>query len=143
MERTKSPGSAYAVVRGDEVAHRRTWGSDGNGAPVTPRTPFLVGSLAKPVTAMAVMRLVEEGRVRLDDPVREHLPWFRASGEGGERITVRHLLNQTSGISEREGLERSDRGDNEPGGVERRARSLGGVPLSGPPGERHRYSAAA
>ncbi|GGO46323.1 hypothetical protein ABT039_41215 [Streptomyces lasiicapitis] len=90
MERTKAPGSAYAVVRGDEVAHRRTWGSDGNGAPITSRTP-----------------------------------------------------NQTSGISEREGLERSDRGDNEPGGVERRARSLVGVPLSGPPGERHRYSAAA
>ncbi|GGR89098.1 hypothetical protein GCM10010252_29990 [Streptomyces aureoverticillatus] len=142
LERTRAPGSAYAVISGEDVAHRRTWGRDGNGASITPRTPFLVGSVAKPVTAMAVMRLVEQGRIRLDDPVRAYLPWFRPSGEGGERVTVRHLLNQTSGISEREGLERSDKGDNEPGGVQRRARSLDGVPLSGLPGERHRYSAA-
>lgn len=142
MERTRAPGSALAVVSGDEVTHRRTWGKDGNGSPITPRTPFLVGSVAKPVTAMAVMRLVERGRIRLDDRVREYLPWFRPSGAGGERLTIRHLLNQSSGISEREGLEQSDRGDNDPGGVQRRARSLAGVRLSGVPGERHRYSAA-
>ncbi|MEV7524353.1 serine hydrolase domain-containing protein [Streptomyces sp. NPDC091371] len=141
-ERTRAPGLAYAVISGEQVVHQRTWGQDGNGTPVTPRTPFLIGSVSKPVTAMAVMRLAEEGRIALDGTVRERLPWFTPSGDGGERITVRQLLTHTSGISEREGYLRSDRYDNEPGGIMRLARSLADVRLNAHPGERHEYSDA-
>ncbi|MEV7196252.1 serine hydrolase domain-containing protein [Streptomyces sp. NPDC093510] len=142
MQRAGVPGLAYSVIRGDEVAHRGTWGRDGRGEPVTSRTPFLVGSLAKPVTALAVMRQVEAGTVRLDEPVRRHLPWFHPKGEGERPVTVRQLLNQSSGLSERDGITRADRFDNEPGGVQRLARELAGVTLSAPPGERHAYSNA-
>ncbi|MGW7088955.1 serine hydrolase domain-containing protein [Streptomyces sp. NPDC054871] len=142
MKRAGVPGLAYSVIRGDDVAHRRTWGRDGSGEPVTSRTPFLVGSLAKPVTALAVMRQVEAGKVELDEPVRQHLPWFRPRGEGEKRVTVRQLLNQSSGLSERDGITRADRFDNEPGGVQRLACELAGVTLSAPPGERHEYSNA-
>ncbi|MFA7764720.1 serine hydrolase domain-containing protein [Streptomyces sp. NRRL S-448] len=141
-DRTRAPGLAYAVVRGEQVIHQRTWGKDGNGAPVTPRTPFLIGSLAKPVTAMAVMRLAEEGRIALDGLVTTHLPWFRPSGAGADGITVRHLLTHTSGISERDGYLRSDRYDNEPGAIGRLARSLAGIRLIETPGARHEYSDA-
>ncbi|MCX4672970.1 beta-lactamase family protein [Streptomyces sp. NBC_01381] len=142
MKRAGAPGLAYSVIRGDDVVHRRTWGRDGRGEPVTSRTPFLVGSLAKPVTALAVMRQVEAGEVELDAPVRRHLPWFRPKGEGEKPVTVRQLLNQSSGLSERDGITRADRFDNEPGGVRRLARELAGVTLSAPPGERHEYSNA-
>lgn len=57
---------------------------------------FLVASISKPVTAMAVMRLVGQGRVRLDDPAQKYLPEFK--GDGRERITVRNLLSHSSGL---------------------------------------------
>ncbi|MEV5992731.1 serine hydrolase domain-containing protein [Streptomyces sp. NPDC052115] len=141
-ERTRVPGMALAVVQGGEVVHRRTWGEDGDGDPVTRRTPFLLGSLSKPITATAVMHLAEAGRLRLDTPVRRHLPWFEPAGPGARRMTVRHLLNQTSGLTERDGLTRADRFDNAPGGVGRVARSLAHVRTVTPPGERHTYSNA-
>ncbi|MFG2639577.1 serine hydrolase domain-containing protein [Streptomyces sp. NPDC048370] len=137
-ERADVPGTALAVVDRDKgLVHSRTWGSDGNGAPITTRTPFLLGSLAKPFTALAVMQLVEAGKVGLDDPVRRHLPWFRPTG-----ITVRHLLNQSSGLSQDDGFAQSDRFDNAPGGIQRVARGLADVTPVAPPGRRHEYSDA-
>lgn len=141
-ERAGIPGVAYSVVRGNDMIHSGTYGQDGRGVPVTTRTPFLVGSLAKPVTALAVMRQVEQGAVGLDAPVRRYLPWFRPQGEGQEPVTVRQLLNQSSGLSERDGITHADRFDNEPGGVQRVARGLAEVSLSAAPGERHEYSNA-
>ncbi|MGZ9933920.1 serine hydrolase domain-containing protein [Streptomyces sp. NC-S4] len=123
-QRTRVPGIAFAVVSGEGVVQRRTWGRDGNGDPVTPGTPFLIGSVSKPVTAMAVMRPAEEGRIALDGRVREHLPWFAPSGARIDGITIRQLLTRTGGIAEREGFLRSDRHDNEPDGIMRPARSL-------------------
>jgi len=57
---------------------------------------FLVASISKPVTAMAVMRLVDQGRIALDDPAQKYLPEF--TGDGRERVTVRNLLTHTSGL---------------------------------------------
>ncbi|QEU95936.1 serine hydrolase domain-containing protein [Streptomyces kanamyceticus] len=141
-ERLRLPGMALAVVKDDEVVHRRTWGKDGDGKPITRQTPFLVGSLSKPITSTAVMRLAEAGSLRLDAPVRRYLPWFRPSGPSADRITLRNLLNQTSGLSERDGIAHADRFDNAPGGVERTARGLAGARTGAPPGERHEYSNA-
>jgi CubicO group peptidase (beta-lactamase class C family) len=61
-----------------------------------PETIFLLASITKPMTAVAVMALVEEGRLALGDPVHKHLPDF----VGGDRalITLQHLLNHTSGL---------------------------------------------
>jgi CubicO group peptidase (beta-lactamase class C family) len=72
--------------------------------PVTPQTPFLLGSTSKSFTALAVLQLVEQGRLDLDAPVRKYIPWFSMrDGAGGmnasDRITVRQLLHHTSGIS--------------------------------------------
>jgi len=142
LRRTGTPGAAYAVISGGRVVHRRTWGRDGTGAPITTRTPFLIGSLSKSFTALAVMQLVEAGRIGLDQPIRAHLPWLRLRGPGAERVTVRHLLTHTSGLSTRDGYIRSDRFDNAPGGVRRRARELARVRLESPPGTRHAYSDA-
>ena len=98
MEETGTPGSSYAVVGPDGPLHRAAWGTDGDGAPVTPETPFLWGSVAKPVTATAVLALVEDGELGLDDPVTDHLPGFGFGGVHAPDTTVRHLLAQTSGL---------------------------------------------
>lgn len=91
------PGLAVAVVRGGEVAHRFTAGTDGDGREVTGATPFLLGSVAKSVTALAVLQLVDRGLVDLDAPAVRYVPDFRLAS-GADRITVRRLLDHTSGI---------------------------------------------
>ncbi|MFE1413329.1 serine hydrolase domain-containing protein [Streptomyces sp. NPDC058746] len=81
----------------------RTWrGASGvadlaTGRPVTPAMRHRVGSVTKTFTAAAVMQQVEQGRIRLDAPVGDYLPDL-VPGERGRKITVRMLLNHTSGI---------------------------------------------
>ncbi len=78
------------------------------GAGITPQTRFYIGSLSKAMTAVAVMQLVDAGLVNLDAPVRTYLPTFTTQDpEQAGRITVRHLLNQTSGLSD-QGYARDD-----------------------------------
>ncbi|GAA4205390.1 hypothetical protein GCM10022252_65900 [Streptosporangium oxazolinicum] len=101
MKATRVPGLSYAVVGLDGPIHQRSWGTDGHGERVTADTPFLWGSVAKPVAATGVMTLVQSGRLSLDDRVVEHLPAFRFGGAAhASKVTVRHLLDQTAGIPE-------------------------------------------
>ncbi|WP_168801770.1 serine hydrolase domain-containing protein [Glycomyces buryatensis] len=105
LERNGVPGAAWAVVSADGVEHTAAHGTDGNGDPVTETSPFLWGSVAKPVTATTVMTLVEDGRIDLDEPAATYLPDFTLADSGRSgRITVRHLLEQTSGIPEGTGI---------------------------------------
>ncbi|HWN29187.1 MAG TPA: serine hydrolase domain-containing protein, partial [Actinomycetospora sp.] len=98
---TGLPGMAVAVTHGPDVVHLAGFGTDGNGGPVTPSTRFRIASLSKSFTAAAVLRLAEARRIALDAPVRRYLPGFAtADADASARITVRHLLNQTSGIAD-------------------------------------------
>ena len=94
------PGAAVAITHGDQVVHLAGFGHDATGAPVTADTLFRTASLSKSFTALAVMQLVEEHRLRLDDPVVDHLPEFRIADPRGADITVRQLLEQTSGLAD-------------------------------------------
>ncbi|AGC45992.1 beta-lactamase [Myxococcus stipitatus DSM 14675] len=64
--------------------------------PAAPDTKFRLGSITKQFTSMAIMQLVAEGKLRLDDPLSKLLPEYRQ--DTGARITLTHLLNHTSGI---------------------------------------------
>lgn len=69
------PGAVALVARGDDVEIAVAGAADiGSGAPMTRESIFRFASITKPITAAAVMTLVEEGRIGLDDPVREWLP---------------------------------------------------------------------
>ncbi|AZM56267.1 hypothetical protein DMA15_29785 [Streptomyces sp. WAC 01529] len=143
LDATETPGAALAVIEGGRVVHRRAFGEDGRGRAVTPDTPFLWGSVSKPVTGVAVMQLVEAGRVDLDAPVRTYLPWFRLADRGAsERITVRHLLTNTSGIPASASAVIGDRYDNAPGALTTAARALARIEPAGRPGESYAYSSA-
>src|SRR5207247_2291011 len=86
------PGLALGIVHGDRIVHLRGFGvANPAGQPVTPQTPFILGSTTKSFTALAVMQLVEAGKIDLDAPVQRYLPWFHlADPTDSARITVRH-----------------------------------------------------
>ncbi len=94
------PGLSVAVVHNGHLICQRGLGEAGPKRPMTPLTPLILGSLSKSFTALAVMQLVERGRLRLDTPVEHSIPWFcLASPDAAASITVKHLLTHTSGIS--------------------------------------------
>jgi CubicO group peptidase (beta-lactamase class C family) len=91
------PGAAVAVAIGDEVVHSAGYGLANIewGIPIDAETVFRIGSITKQFTAAAILRLAAEGKLGIDDPLERHLPDYPV---GGRRITLRHLLNHTSGI---------------------------------------------
>lgn len=69
------------------------------GLPVTPETLFRVGSITKPLTGTAIMRLVEAGKLDLDTPIKTYIDGFRLSDpEATEQVTLRMLLSHTAGL---------------------------------------------
>ncbi len=96
------PGLSIGVVHDQELVWAKGYGTSDleTGAAVTPETIFRIGSITKLFTATAVMQLRDAGKLRLDDPVSRHLPWFsvQSSFEGEPEITVRQLLTHTSGL---------------------------------------------
>jgi CubicO group peptidase (beta-lactamase class C family) len=94
------PGLSAVVTHEDEVVFAGGYGHDSNGDEVTEDTPMRVASVSKSFTAVAVMILVEEGAIDLDGTVAEQLPGFGMADDRAAEVTVRHLLNQTSGFSD-------------------------------------------
>jgi len=142
MGHFKIPGLSLAIVKGDQIVHMRGFGKarPGGEAP-TPQTPFVLGSTVKSITALAVMQLVEAGKIDLDVPVRRYLPWFRvADPEASAQMTVRHLLNQTSGLAMIAGMAILADLDDRPDAAERQARELSSLKLSRPVGSAFEYS---
>jgi CubicO group peptidase (beta-lactamase class C family) len=142
MRRLNMPGVSLAIIEGDQIVHLRGFGRarPGGEAP-SPQTPFVLGSTAKSITALAVMQLVEAGKVELDAPIQRYLPWFRvADPQASAQMTVRHLLNQTSGLPIIAGMVNLADLDDRPDAAERQARSLSTLKLSRPVGAAFEYS---
>jgi CubicO group peptidase (beta-lactamase class C family) len=142
MHRLNMPGVSLAIVEGDKIVHLRGFGQarPGGEAP-TPHTPFFIGSLTKSFTALAVMQLVEAGKVELDAPVQRYLPWFRvADPQASAQMTVRHLLNQTSGLPVLPGEVALADFDDRPDATERQVRALATLELTRPVGSKCEYS---
>ncbi|MFI1731534.1 serine hydrolase domain-containing protein [Streptomyces acidicola] len=108
------PGYLVSVARHGRVAHLTTYGHRDRaaGLPVETDTIWRIYSMTKPVTSVAALILVEEGRLALDDPVSRYIPAFAEprvyeSGSGSETVTrpaqqpvlVRHLMTHTSGLT--------------------------------------------
>jgi CubicO group peptidase (beta-lactamase class C family) len=142
MDRLNIPGVSLAIVEGDQIVHLRGFGQarPGGEAP-SPQTPFSIGSLTKSITALAVMQLVEAGKIELDAPVQRYLPWFRvADPQASAQMTVRHLLNQTSGFPQTAGMKQLADFDDRPDATERQARGLATLELARPVGSAFEYS---
>src|SRR5215472_18989294 len=136
MQAQRIPGLSLGIVQGDQIVHLHGFGAaDATGRQVTPQTPFIIGSMSKSFTALAVMQLVEAGKVDLDAPVQRYLPWFRvADPQASAQMTVHQLLNQTSGLPSSPGWASLADFDSSPGAGERQARALATLRLTRPVG---------
>lgn len=94
--RAEGPGGAVLVARGDTVLFRGARGEAdvGTNAKLRPETLFRIASVTKQFTAAGVLKLVEAGKVKLDDPLSKYVPGF----PNGHGITIEQLLNHTSGV---------------------------------------------
>jgi CubicO group peptidase (beta-lactamase class C family) len=99
----KVPGLVYGVVHEGDLVHVRGLGTLRLGEAATPdgRSVFRIASMTKSFTAATVVLLRDEGRLRLDDPIEEHVPELgslRYPTSDSPRITIRHLLTMTAGF---------------------------------------------
>lgn len=100
MDRLHVPGVSIAVLRGGTIAWSKGYGvTRAGGAPVTPDTLFQAGSISKPVTALAALRLVQQQRLTLDGNVNEQLKGWKVPTPPGAQVTLRELLSHTAGTT--------------------------------------------
>lgn len=136
MKKSGAPGMSVAVIRNGKVIKLRGYGYANveHQIKVTPATVFEIGSIGKMFTASLVMKLVESGKVNLDESIRTYLPEAPMTWD---KVTVRHILTHTSGI-------RRDF----PNNVDRHKdlteseliKTLNDIPLEFEPGEKWSYS---
>ncbi|NIM18465.1 MAG: cyclic peptide export ABC transporter [Candidatus Aminicenantes bacterium] len=101
MEEGKIPGASIVLIKGNEHVVIKSFGYADleRQIPVTPKTLFEIGSCSKSFTALAVLQLVKDGLVKLDDPVSKYFPGFKGTFNGEEYdITINQLLHHVSGI---------------------------------------------
>ena len=91
------PGAAVAVIQNGAVLHKAGYGLANVewGIPIEANTVFRLASITKQFTATAIMMLAEQRQLKLDDPITVYLPDYHMAGHV---VTIRHLLNHTSGI---------------------------------------------
>ncbi|MBL1074510.1 beta-lactamase family protein [Nocardia sp. 2] len=139
-EKLGVPGVAVGVYHGG----RETYATCGvtnidNPVPVDENTLFVLGSVSKSYAATAIMRLVEDGRIELDAPVRRYVPELRLADERvAAGLTVMHLLNHTGGLAVRVVVDSGEGDDN----LARYVEHLPELDLIGEPGGRASYSQA-
>ncbi|HVK06392.1 MAG TPA: serine hydrolase domain-containing protein, partial [Armatimonadaceae bacterium] len=140
-----APGMTIAVARDGRVVFARGYGKADaeSGTPAGQETVYKIGSVTKQFTAAVVLRLVEAGKFFLDDPITKFLPDYPAQGH---RVTVRHLLNHTSGIKSFDLGDRDEKGERL-FGRDRSYRDMvdryGKQPFDFKPGEKFAYNNTA
>jgi CubicO group peptidase (beta-lactamase class C family) len=98
MEETAVPSVSLAVIKDGKIAYVHAYGS-ASLDPATPARPemrYCLGSVSKQFMAMAILLLVQDGKLKLDDPVVKHLPALTRAKD----ITIRQLLSHTSGYQD-------------------------------------------
>jgi CubicO group peptidase (beta-lactamase class C family) len=132
------PGLSLAIVEDGAVSVTRGYGMANREqqTPMTPQMMVAVGSATKPVTTTAVLQLVEQGKLDLDAPVTRFLPWFSMDDPRFGGITVRELLNHTSGIPASASLD----GNQDADALEQQVRALDWEQLRSDPGTHWEYA---
>jgi N-acyl-D-amino-acid deacylase len=158
MRKHAIPGGAVAVLRDGKLVYARGFGYADveTKTPVQPDALFRIASVSKPITAAAIMKLVEEGRLDLDDRVAPFIAHLAPAPGAAvdprwEQITIRHLLNHTGGWDRGKpngGFDPIDRpiiaanavNAPAPASSETLVRYMKGMPLDFDPGEKFAYS---
>lgn len=134
----EGPGAAVLIARGDTVLYRGARGMANVelGVELAPEQVFHIASVTKIFTAAFVLKLTEEGKLTLEDPLSAYLPDF----PGGASISIRQLLNHTAGISDRAVLSPDPAFRRRDVDMTTLVNEIGAQPLSFAPGTSQRYS---
>ena len=105
MQRSSIPGLSYAIIQKGEIIHMNAFGvANPEGTLMTPQTPLYIGSVGKTFTALAIRQLVNGGKLDLNAAVIDYIPSFMAADpDAARQITIRQLLDHTSGFSTQDG----------------------------------------
>ena len=141
MEKFGVPGIALAVTRNNEAFYTNAYGVANilTQEKLKPEHVFHMASVSKPFGATAIVQLVEKEKINLDDPLTAYLPYFMMDDERYRDITIRQMLNHTSGMPDVNEYE-WDKPQYDEGAAERYVRSLKTEKLIAAPGERFLYS---
>lgn len=104
MDSLNIPGATFVFMKGDSIIHMKGYGVTDikTKTPVHSETSiFRIASISKTFVGTAIMQLVEEGKVQLDEDVNQYLKSFQLDYKFGEPITIKHLLTHTSGFDDR------------------------------------------
>jgi len=145
IERQQIPGLAIAIVQDDRIVYENGFGwlsLDKSKGPVTPFTVFHMASIVKPFVASAILQLAAQNKVDLDAPVVHYLPYFRLADRRYAAITVRQMVEHTSGVPDVTDYQ-WDKPQYDDAALERYVRGLSDMPLLFAPGERFAYSNTA
>lgn len=144
QESFELPGFAVGILKDDQVFYANGLGVQSleTQEPLTTQSLFHMASVSKPFVATAIMQLVEKGKVKLEDKLTDHLPYFKMKDKRYKKITIGQMLNHTSGIPDVEDYE-WDKPQFDDGAAERFARSFTDSPLDFKPGKSFSYSNAA
>jgi CubicO group peptidase (beta-lactamase class C family) len=138
MQREQLPGLTLAVVKDGRIVKAQGYGVANLelDAPATPQTVFQIGSLTKQFTAAAILLLVQEQKIGLDDPIGKYLA---GTPQTWAHITLRHLLTHTSGLP-MDGILTTEKTFFADYTDEEQLQSAAELPLLASPGERYSYS---
>ena len=142
VTREHIPGAAWGIVVDGRLAHVGVTGlrDVASKAPVDPNTVFRIASMTKSFTAMAIMKLRDEGKLSLDDPAEKYVPELRSlkyPTTDAPRITIRHLMSHAAGFPED-----NPWGDQQLAVTEAEMSRMmrSGIPFSNAPGVAYEYS---
>ena len=142
MRQEQVPGLAIGVIQGGQLVYAHGFGVKNlvhDHDPVTPRSLFHMASITKTFVATSIMQLVEAGKINLDGPVVQYVPYFRLADDRYPTITVRQMVTHTSGMPDVEDYE-WDKPQYDDGALERYVRSVSNQKLIFAPGTDFRYS---
>tara|TARA_B100000959_G_C14934449_1_gene605123 strand:- start:33 stop:608 length:576 start_codon:yes stop_codon:yes gene_type:complete len=134
-----TPGMSIAVAKGSEIIHTKGFGQVDitNKTKASPDHIYRIGSVTKQFTSSAIMQLVEQGKLSLDDPLTKFVPEFKGAGDA---VTITHLLNHTSGIRSYTNLTSYMRSSGEPMTHEELIGEISKIEFDFKPGEEYRYN---
>lgn len=144
VKRQQIPGLTIAATMNDTVVYTGAFGfrDIATMEPMKPSYMFHWASVSKTFVATAILQLVEKGKIKLDDKVITYVPYFKQKDENYKNITIRQMLNHTSGIGDVQDYE-WDKPQNDEGAPARFVRSLENDAMLFPPGKDWSYSNTA
>jgi len=102
IQYSQIPGFSIGIIHNGKLVYQGGFGYADieSKTPINPKTCFRISSISKTFTSVAIMQLVEQGKINLDDKLEKHLPWFKARKKGidSKNITIRQILSHSGGV---------------------------------------------